>query len=65
MFNVVLGLHFKQKKTEETSEPMEVEVTDLSRFVCCGDSLRDYTEMVPRSDCQFVMELQILIGGRS
>jgi len=31
LFNVVLGLHFKQKKTEETSDSMEVEATDLSR----------------------------------
>lgn len=31
LFNVVLGLHFKQKKIDENSEAMEVDVTDLSR----------------------------------
>jgi len=31
LFNVVLGLHFKPKKTDGASETMEVDVTDLSR----------------------------------
>lgn len=33
LFNVVLGLHFKQKKVDQASEATEVEATDLSRFV--------------------------------
>ncbi|KAJ7394471.1 hypothetical protein OS493_000282 [Desmophyllum pertusum] len=31
LFNVVLGLHFKQKKIDEACETMEVDMTDLSR----------------------------------
>ena len=34
LFNVVLGLHFKPRKIDEASETMEVDVSDLSRFVC-------------------------------
>ena len=32
LFNVVLGLHFKH--TKDARSEMELEITDLSRFVC-------------------------------